>query len=570
MNASQALSKPLKDALKLQMRSFYHVAGFSAVINVLMLLPAIYMLQVYDRVLSSANLDTLWLISAMVAVFFLLMGGLEWIRSRVLISISQQFDKTLHNRVFNALYHHQLKTGNANSGLLINDLNQVRQFMTGSSVFAFFDAPWAPIFLVILFFFHPLLGTLALVGSLVLFALALANELWAKQSLVLASQATTNANTLASDIINNAEVAQAMGMQQNLQERWQSAHWAGICHQSEASNLSSVLTATSKVLRLTLQSMVLGAGAWLAVAGEITAGMMIAGSILAGRMLSPVEQLVGAFKQWQSVKQSQQRLNGLLNQYPSAKVGLSLPKPSGKLTVENATLIPPMAQHPVLKNISFELAPAEVLAIIGPSGAGKSSIARMLCGIWEPRIGKVRLDGADVFQWDKQNLGPFIGYLPQNVSFFTGSIAQNIARFGNIDDHLVIKAAKLAGVHDMILKLSNGYETQLGEVGIGLSGGEKQRIGLARALYADPKVVILDEANANLDDTGEAALAATIKTLKQTGSSVIFITHRANILALSDKILLLNKGHVQAFGAKEHVLNAMQRAKQSQQGMAIA
>ena len=570
MNVSQALSKPLKDALKLQMRSFYHVAGFSAVINVLMLLPAIYMLQVYDRVLSSANLDTLWLISSMVAVFFLLMGGLEWIRSRVLISISQQFDKTLHNRVFNALYQHQLKTGNANSGLLINDLNQVRQFMTGSSVFAFFDAPWAPIFLVILFFFHPLLGTLALVGSLVLFALALANELWAKQSLVLASQATTNANRLASDIINNAEVAQAMGMQQNLQERWQSEHWAGICHQSEASNFSSVLTATSKVLRLALQSMMLGAGAWLAVAGEITAGMMIAGSILAGRMLSPVEQLVGAFKQWQSVKQSQQRLNGLLGQYPSVKEGLCLPKPSGKLTIENATLIPPMAQHPVLKNISFELEPAEILAIIGPSGAGKSSIARMLCGIWEPRIGKVRLDGADVFQWNKQSLGPFIGYLPQNVSLFAGSIAQNIARFGEVDDHLVIKAAKLAGVHDMILKLSNGYETQLGEAGTGLSGGEKQRIGLARAVYADPKVVILDEANANLDDSGEAALAATIKTLKQAGSSVIFITHRANILAMSDKILLLNKGHVQAFGAKENVLNAMQRAKQSQQGVAIA
>ncbi|MDK2597738.1 type I secretion system permease/ATPase [Pseudoalteromonas obscura] len=561
-------SEALKAALNKQKRSLLHVAGFSAVINLLMLIPAIYMLQVYDRVLSSANLDTLLMISMMVAGFFLLMGALEWVRSRVLIGVSESFDNDLHGKVFEAVYQHQLKLGNANPGQLINDLNQVRQFMTGTGIFAFFDAPWAPIFLLLLFFFHPLLGAIALVGTLLLFALALLNEVWAKKPLQASSLATANATRLASGIINNAEVAHAMGMQGNLQARWQTQHQAGISHQSEASNLSSVLTATSKVLRLALQSVVLGAGAWLAVDGQITAGMMIAGSIMAGRLLSPVEQLVGAFKQWQSVKLSRQRLDALLHQYPAPKAGLALPAPSGKLSVENATLIPPMAQTPVLSNISFELAPGEVLAILGPSGAGKSSIARLITGIWAPRMGKVRLDGADIFQWDTQSLGPHLGYLPQDVGLFAGSISENIARFGNINDEAVIDAARLAGVHEMILKLPNGYNTILGEGGMGLSGGEKQRIGLARALYGNPKLVILDEANSNLDDAGEAALANTIKTLKQSGCSVIFITHRANILGLSDKILLLNKGNVQAFGPKQQVLGAMQKAQQGHRGAA--
>ncbi|ESP93528.1 type I secretion system permease/ATPase [Pseudoalteromonas luteoviolacea] len=568
MNPQAQTSEALKAALSKQKRSLLHVAGFSAVINLLMLIPAIYMLQVYDRVLSSANLDTLLMISMMVAGFFLLMGALEWVRSRVLIGVSESFDNDLHGKVFEAVYQHQLKLGNANPGQLINDLNQVRQFMTGTGIFAFFDAPWAPVFLLLLFFFHPLLGTIALVGTLLLFALALLNEVWAKKPLQASSLATANATRLASGIINNAEVAHAMGMQGNLQARWQTQHQAGISHQSEASNLSSVLTATSKVLRLALQSVVLGAGAWLAVDGQITAGMMIAGSIMAGRLLSPVEQLVGAFKQWQSVKLSRQRLDALLHQYPAPEVGLALPAPSGKLSVENATLIPPMAQTPVLSNVSFELERGEVLAILGPSGAGKSSIARLITGIWAPRMGKVRLDGADIFQWDTQSLGPHLGYLPQDVGLFAGSISENIARFGDINDEAVIDAARLAGVHEMILKLPNGYNTILGEGGMGLSGGEKQRIGLARALYGNPKLVILDEANSNLDDAGEAALANTIKTLKQSGCSVIFITHRANILGLSDKILLLNKGNVQAFGPKQQVLGAMQKAQQGHRGAA--
>ncbi|KID55555.1 peptidase [Pseudoalteromonas luteoviolacea] len=568
MKPFTAPNEALKQALSKQKRSLIHVAGFSAVINLLMLIPAIYMLQVYDRVLSSSNLDTLLMISLIVAGFFMLMGALEWIRSRVLIGISESFNNDLHARVFDAVYQHQLKAGNANPSQLINDLNQVRQFMTGTAVFAFFDAPWAPLFLLLLFFFHPILGTIALVGTVILFILALLNEVWAKKPLQASSSATANATRLASGIINNAEVAHAMGMQHSLQSRWQAQHQASISHQSEASNLSSVLTAISKILRLALQSVILGAGAWLAVDGQITAGMMIAGSIMAGRMLSPVEQLVGAFKQWQSVKLSRQRLDALLHQYPAQEVGLDLPAPNGKLTVENATLIPPMSHTPVLNNINFELNAGEVLAIIGPSGAGKSSIARLITGIWAPRAGTVRLDGADIFQWNKQSLGPHLGYLPQDVGLFAGTIRENIARFGSMDDEAIIKAARLAGVHDMILKLPKGYNTVLGESGMGLSGGEKQRIGLARALYGNPKLVILDEANSNLDDAGEAALAITIKTLKQSGCSVIFITHRASILGLSDKILLLNKGNMQAFGPRENVLGAMQQARQSHRGVA--
>lgn len=562
MQTSSNFSSGLSLALKLQRKSLLHVAGFSALINLLMLAPVIYMLQIYDRVLSAANVYTLYMISMLVAGLFLLMGFLEWIRSLILIRISESFDASLNTRVFNAIFRHQLKTSSANPEQLLRDLSQVRQFMTGSSVFAFFDAPWAPVFLVLLFVFHPLLGTLGLIGCVLLLVLALINEGWAKGAMEKSAQANSKASKLAASCIANAEVAEAMGMQPQLAQQWQKIHTEAIASQGAASERSAVITACSKVTRLALQSLILGAGAWLAIAGEITPGMMIAGSIMTGRMLAPVEQLVAAFKQWQGVKIAKTRLNFLLHEYPETHTKLELPAPTGKLSVEGVTLAPPMAKKAVLNNINFQLNAGDVLAVIGPSGAGKSSIARLLAGVWPPYSGHVRLDDADLQQWDRSRLGPHIGYLPQEVGLFAGSIGDNIARFGERDDEAVVTAARLAGVHEMILRLPQGYDTELGPGGAGLSGGEKQRIGLARALYGQPALVILDEPNASQDDAGEAALVNTVKRLAEMGTSVVLITHRSGILNFCDKILLLNQGGVQAFGEKQQVLEAMQKARQ--------
>ena len=548
-------------ALTAYKRAFFNIGLFSAVINLLMLAPALYMLQVYDRVLASGNQMTLLMLTLMILGLFGLMGALEWVRSQVVIRLGTQMDMRLNQRVYDAAFEAQLRTGSPAAAQALNDLTSLRQFATGNALFAFFDAPWFPVYLFVIFMFSPWLGLLALGGAVLLMLLAWVNQHVSQAPLKAASELSVQATQQASAHLRNAEAIEAMGMLDTLRGRWLAQHTAFLAQQNLASEKTATVSAWSKGVRLALQSLVLGLGALLAVQGEITAGMMIAGSILMGRVLSPIDQLIGVWKQWSSARLAYQRLEALLHSYPARAQRMALPAPRGELAVEQLSASAPGTRRATLANLSFTLPAGQVLGVIGPSGCGKSTLARLLIGVWQPLAGKVRLDGAELSQWDKHQLGPHLGYLPQDIQLFAGTIAQNIARFAEVDADKVLAAAQLAGVHQLILQLPEGYETRLGEGGAGLSGGQKQRIGLARALYGLPAVIVLDEPNSNLDEAGEQALLQAIAQLKQHKRTLILITHKPNVLTLTDQLLILREGQLQAFGPTAKVLGAPAAAK---------
>ena len=548
-------------ALTAYKRAFFNIGLFSAVINLLMLAPALYMLQVYDRVLASGNQMTLLMLTLMILGLFGLMGALEWVRSQVVIRLGTQMDMRLNQRVYDAAFEAQLRTGSPAAAQALNDLTSLRQFATGNALFAFFDAPWFPVYLFVIFMFSPWLGLLALGGAVLLMLLAWVNQHVSQAPLKAASELSVQATQQASAHLRNAEAIEAMGMLDTLRGRWLAQHTAFLAQQNLASEKTATVSAWSKGVRLALQSLVLGLGALLAVQGEITAGMMIAGSILMGRVLSPIDQLIGVWKQWSSARLAYQRLEALLHSYPARAQRMALPAPRGELAVEQLSASAPGTRRATLANLSFTLPAGQVLGVIGPSGCGKSTLARLLIGVWQPLAGKVRLDGAELSQWDKHQLGPHLGYLPQDIQLFAGTIAQNIARFAEVDADKVLAAAQLAGVHQLILQLPEGYETRLGEGGAGLSGGQKQRIGLARALYGLPAVIVLDEPNSNLDEAGEQALLQAIAQLKQHKRTLILITHKPNVLTLTDQLLILREGQLQAFGPTAKVLGAPVAAK---------
>ncbi|WP_347902147.1 type I secretion system permease/ATPase [Pseudomonas purpurea] len=548
-------------ALTAYKSGFFNIGLFSAVINLLMLAPALYMLQVYDRVLASGNQMTLLMLTLMILGIFGLMGALEWVRSQVVIRLGTQMDMRLNQRVYDAAFEAQLKGGVQTAGQALNDLTALRQFATGNALFAFFDAPWFPVYLWVIFLFHPWLGLLALGGAVLLVALAWINQHICQAPMTEASQLSISASQQATAHLRNAETIEAMGMLGTLRERWFGQHQAFLAQQNLASEKTAAISAWSKGVRLALQSLVLGLGALLAVQGEITPGMMIAGSILMGRVLSPIDQLIAVWRQWSSARLAYQRLSTLLQANPARAPRMPLPTPKGELTVEQLSACAPGSRRPALSNLGFSLPAGQVLGVIGPSGCGKSTLARLLVGAWSPVAGKVRLDGAELAQWDKQQLGPHIGYLPQDIQLFAGSIADNIARFGALDSDKVLAAAQLAGVHQLILQLPQGYDTPLGEGGAGLSGGQKQRIGLARALYGLPALIVLDEPNANLDEAGEQALLQAIAALKQQRRTLILITHKPNVLSLTDQLMILRDGQLQAFGPTARVLEASQKSK---------
>ncbi|WP_426105919.1 type I secretion system permease/ATPase [Pseudomonas sp. TWR1-1-3] len=548
-------------ALTAYKRAFFNIGLFSAVINLLMLAPALYMLQVYDRVLASGNQMTLLMLTLMILGLFGLMGALEWVRSQVVIRLGTQMDMRLNQRVYDAAFEAQLRTGSPAAGQALNDLTSLRQFATGNALFAFFDAPWFPVYLFVIFMFSPWLGLLALGGAVLLMLLAWVNQRVSQAPLKAASELSVQATQQASAHLRNAEAIEAMGMLDTLRGRWLAQHTAFLAQQNLASEKTATVSAWSKGVRLALQSLVLGLGALLAVQGQITAGMMIAGSILMGRVLSPIDQLIGVWKQWSSARLAYQRLEALLHSYPARAQRMALPAPRGELAVEQLSASAPGTRRATLANLSFTLPAGQVLGVIGPSGCGKSTLARLLIGVWQPLAGKVRLDGAELSQWDKHQLGPHLGYLPQDIQLFAGTIAQNIARFAEVDADKVLAAAQLAGVHLLILQLPDGYETRLGEGGAGLSGGQKQRIGLARALYGLPAVIVLDEPNSNLDEAGEQALLQAITQLKQHKRTLILITHKPNVLTLTDQLLILREGQLQAFGPTAKVLGAPAAAK---------
>ena len=565
MKILQPLQKnELSEVLAEFKSTFYTVGTFSAIINLLMLAPSIYMLQVYDRVLASGNVLTLGMLTVLVLACFLLMGALELIRSFVLVRVGARFDMRINKRIYSAAFEQNLKKAGSNAGQALSDLMTVRQFLTGNAVAAFFDAPWFPIYLLVIFFFSPWLGLLAVVGTAILIVLAIVNERVTKKALSEANSMSIAASTLATNNLRNAEVIESMGMLPNLMGRWFKLHGKFLHLQAEASEKAGLVSSVTKFVQVSLQSLVLGLGALLVIEGEMTAGMMIAGSILVGRAMAPVQQLIGVWKSFATVRSSYGRLTTLLNTNPLRPVGMALPKPTGAITVEGVTAAPPGGTVAVLRNLTFNIQPGDVVGIIGPSGSGKSTLARLLVGVWPAQMGKVRLDGADIFQWNKAELGPYMGYLPQDIELFGGTVSDNIARFGEVDPEMVVLAAKRAGVHEMILHLPQGYDTILGDGGAGLSGGQKQRIGLARAMYGDPSVLVLDEPNSNLDDVGEQALTIAVNDLRQRGKTIILITHRTSVISVTNKLLLLREGVGEMYGPTNQVLAALQEKAQKQ------
>ncbi|MBV4485026.1 type I secretion system permease/ATPase [Pseudomonas sp. SWRI153] len=555
--AKAPATAPLIKALGDYKSILISVGCFTALINVLMLVPSIYMLQVYDRVLSSQNETTLAMLSLMVVGFFVFIGLLEVIRSFIVIRIGSQLERRFNLRVYQAAFERNLFKGEGNAGQSLGDLTHIRQFVTGPALFAFFDAPWFPVYLFVIYLFNVWLGVLATAGALLLIGLACLNEYMTRKPLGEAAGFSQQSSQLATSHLHNAETIQAMGMLGSLRKRWFEVHSRFLGLQNQASDTGAVISSLSKTLRLCLQSLVLGLGALLVIKGDMTAGMMIAGSILMGRVLSPIDQLIAVWKQWSGAKLAYGRLDALLQAFPPSDEAMALPAPKGQITFEQVSAGPPGRRTATLHMVNFNLGAGEVLGVLGASGSGKSTLARVLVGVWPTLGGTVRLDGADIHRWNRDQLGPYVGYLPQDIELFSGSIAENIARFSEADAQKVVAAAQQAGVHEMILRLPQGYDTQLGEDGSGLSGGQKQRVALARALYGTPSLVVLDEPNSNLDTVGEAALASAIAQLKAQGTTVILVTHRSSVLAQADKLLVLNDGRLQAFGPSQDVLKAL-------------
>jgi len=539
-------------------RYFMYAGFFSALVNLLMLVPVIYMMQIFDRVVSSGSYSTLTMLTLLMAFLTFAMGGFEWVRSMILVSASNRIEKNLRQRVSDATFKRALLTGGSVSNMQpINDLSSLRQFLTGNGLFAFFDAPWFPIYVFIMFLFHPLFGVGAIFACTVMIALAYVTERTTSKKLQDANTQSTHLNNQVSNSLKNSEVISAMGMTEDLRHRQEARFDQVLSLQTEASRSAGILQSLSKTFRLVMQSLMLGLGALLAISNEISPGMMIGGSLLLGRALAPIDMLVGTWKGFVLARGQYDRLGLLLNQIPKDAETMTLPEPTGKLSVEQLMVVPPGSKNIVVRGVSLELVPGEALGIVGPSASGKSCLARALLGIWPAYSGKVRLDGADIAAWNRTELGPFVGYLPQDIELFDGSISNNIARFGDIDPEKVVEAAKTAGVHDLILRLPQGYDTLIGGSGGILSGGQRQRIGLARAIYGMPKYLVLDEPNSNLDDQGERELVEAIRRIKAGGATVIVITHRTMVLQCVDKILVMRDGAAHSFGPRDQVLAAL-------------
>ena len=563
-NNSQKPKNEIEQALHIFKRTFITIGVFSAITNMLALVPSLYMMQVYDRVLGSQNELTLAMITVLMLGAYLLLSALEMIRSFILVRVGARFDMMMNKRVYTAAFEQNLKEAGGNAGQAMSDLTNIRQFMTGNALFAFFDAPWFPIYLAVIFLFQVPLGFFALGGTIILIILAVVNERITRKPLKEANSLSVEANSLATNNLRNAEVIESMGMLPNLMSRWFKVHTRFLNLQADASNKAGMISAATKFVQLSLQSLVLGLGALLVIEGKMSAGMMIAASILVGRAMQPVQQVIAAWKSVSGVRSAYDRLVTMLDANPKRNAGMPLPKPQGGLAVEGVTASPPGVKTPVVRNVSFAINPGDVLGVIGPSGSGKSTLARLLIGVWPTMVGKVRLDGADIYQWNKDQLGPHIGYLPQDIELFGGTVAENISRFGDVDSEKVVIAAKRAGVHEMILHLPGGYDTKLGDGGAGLSGGQKQRLALARAMYDDPAVIVLDEPNSNLDEVGEAALVQAVLELRKHGKTIVLITHRPAALNVTTKLLLMRDGQVAMFGPTDKVIAALNEANQKQ------
>ena len=548
----------LKETLDKCSRVFVVIAVFGLAINLLMLTSPLFMMQVFDRVITSRNTDTLMMLLLIAGLALMTMSLLEGVRTFILVRISSWIDGQIGGAALTASIMSTLTSGRDASIQALRDLNTFRAFLTGPSVFPILDAPFAPIFLGIMFLLHPLLGWISLIGAGVLLSIAIANERFTRKLLSQSSGQQMVAMKQAETASRNADVIEAMGMMPQLIKRWNSRHSESLALQAQASDRGGMLAAASKFVRVMLQIGVTGAGAWLVIKAEMSPGSMIAGSIIMGRALAPVEQAIGSWKGFLSARAAYGRLKAQLEQSAPSTAIMPLPRPKGAVSVEALSYTHINTKEPILRNINFRINPGEILGVIGPTAAGKTTLVRILVGNLKPRFGHARLDEMDVAEWSADDRGQYIGYLPQDIELFSGTIRENIARMNEGDPALVITAAKKAGIHDMVLRMEKGYETEIGEGGAALSGGQRQRIALARALYGDPSLLVLDEPNANLDSVGESALMRAMENLRAEGMTIIVIAHRPNILKHVDKILVLKDGMMQEFGPRDDVLMKLQ------------
>lgn len=554
---SSTTEKRLSTTLEQCKKALMFVVAFSFIINLLVLCVPLYMLQIYDRVISSRSVDTLLLLTVITVFALFTMAVLENIRTRIMVKIGAWFDESLSADVLAGSIALQLRQGLSASVQSLRDIAAIRAFIGGNAIIPALDAPWTPVFLGFVFLLHPLLGIIATVGALVLFGIAILNHTATRKAHKTANEASIQAMQQAESAARNADAIEAMGIMPNFIRAWSALNKESIDGQVAANSKGALLTATSKFIRMLLQIAMLGVGAWLVIDNQVSPGVMIAGSILMARALAPVEQSISAWGTAVSARQSYQRLKEQIPAFPERAKSMPLPKPKGLLSVEKVTYFHPGQGEPVLHAINFKLNPGEALGIIGPSGTGKSTLARLILGNLNPTAGTIRLDNMDVSKWDPDDLGPHCGYLPQDVELFPGTIRQNIARLSDGDPEEVIKAAKLAGCHELILRQPQGYDTVVGERGLGLSGGERQRIALARALYGEPSLVVLDEANANLDGVGEAALQRAITYLKSRQTTIILVGHRPSMMQSMDKLMVLQDAQIRAFGDRDEVLKPL-------------
>ncbi len=542
-----------------RLRPFFLYAGlFSLAINLLLLAPTLYMLQVFDRVLASRSEETLVVLTVAVAIALFAMSLLEALRSRLLSAAGAALDRKLGPPVLEGLLAQAAKAGGADYVHGLRDVGTLRGVLTGQGVLSLFDVPWLPLFLLIIFLFHPLLGVVAVAGALIMGLLAIMNERMTREPLERAQVQARRAGRLIDANLRNAEVTAALGMLPAVTRHWMAMNDTALRTQMQATNLGGSFTAATKFMRQFIQIAMLAMGAWLVVDQHVTSGIMIAGTILLSRALAPVESLIASWRGLVEARSAWARLSKLLENESSA-IATKLPEPKGALKVERAVFGVKGLERPILRGVSFELAAGETLGIIGPSASGKSTLARLIVGVWRPASGTVRLDGADVAAWPRAELGPYIGYVPQDVELFGGTVAQNIARMGEPDATRVVQAAQRAQVHELILRLPKGYDSEIGDGGASLSPGQRQRIALARALYGDPRLVVLDEPNANLDREGEEGLMQALQRLRAAAVTVVIIAHRPSLLVSADKLLVLRDGAVDLFGARAEVLARVTR-----------
>ena len=551
----------LADAVGRLRHGLVALGAFSFCINLMLLMPAIYMLQVYDRVLTSRNEGTLLALSALLVGLLAIEATLDWVRARLLGKMSCQLEESLDGHVFDAAFKRSLSGDVAAPTEALNDLHRVREFISGKGLLAIFDAPWAPVFLIAIFLLSSSLGIFATISMLILISLAWYNQFSTRETLSDAGKLASLSQDEATARLRNFEIIAALGMLGRFRDRWQQ-HQARLRELStELGNDAALLGSSSRYARLVLQSGILGLGAWLVLHGDLTPGGMIAASILLGRSLSPFDSLIAHWNSIAKAKDAFTRLSNLLSYRQPEMPHVILPRPAGHISVENLTVAPPGHRLPTLRNISFEVLPGTLIGIVGASGSGKSTLGRALLGIWHPLSGTVRIDGAAIHQLERDEIGPWLGYLPQDVELFDGTIAENICRFSSIDSPKIIDAAKKAGIHDLVLRLPKGYETRIGQGGVVLSGGQRQRIALARAIFGNPALLVLDEPNASLDEAGDEALFAALRELRKERRTVFVISHRMNVLQLADQIIVMEAGDLKLFAPRHEVLKAVERTR---------